>query len=340
MPANMGVDKIKSNDPRIVHKEATLNGHKYHYLLAIPENGQFKATIFLVHGWPDLAFGWRYQITFLMANGFRVVAMDMMGYGGTEAPKSPPESMHLYGHKRAADDIAALAKELNAPRIVLGGHDWGGMVVYRTAQWHPQLVTHVFSVCTAFFPIRDDFRSTEDTVAILPQFGYQLQLKGPEVESNVQTPEQIKQFLKGLYGGRPSGGGAFFRKETGADLSILDTVGMTPLLNEEELDYYVKQYSRTGFHGPCNWYRTGEANFEDEKRLSQTTLDQPTLYILATQDDILTRELSLGMEAYVSKLSRREVTAGHWALWQTPAEVNRHIQEWLDTVVFGAKSVL
>lgn len=36
----------------------------------------------------------------------------------------PPNSLHLYGYKRAADDIAALAKELNAPKIILGGHDW------------------------------------------------------------------------------------------------------------------------------------------------------------------------------------------------------------------------
>jgi len=36
----------------------------------------------------------------------------------------PPESMQMYGLKRAADDIAALAKQLDAPHIILGGHDW------------------------------------------------------------------------------------------------------------------------------------------------------------------------------------------------------------------------
>ena len=32
--------------------------------------------------------------------------------------------MHLYGFKRAADDIAALAKEVGTDQIILGGHDW------------------------------------------------------------------------------------------------------------------------------------------------------------------------------------------------------------------------
>jgi hypothetical protein len=30
--------------------------------------------------------GWRYQIPFLVSLGFRVVAPDMMGYGGTVSP--------------------------------------------------------------------------------------------------------------------------------------------------------------------------------------------------------------------------------------------------------------
>lgn len=32
--------------------------------------------------------------------------------------------MALYGHKRAADDIKELAKQLGASQIILGGHDW------------------------------------------------------------------------------------------------------------------------------------------------------------------------------------------------------------------------
>jgi hypothetical protein len=36
-----------------------------------------------IHGWPDLSIGWRYQIPFLLDMGFRVVAPDLMGFGGT-----------------------------------------------------------------------------------------------------------------------------------------------------------------------------------------------------------------------------------------------------------------
>jgi len=84
MPDHTSIQPIDPvSDPRVAHKAALLNGVTYHYLYGEPKNGQVKATIFLIHGWPDLCVGWRYQIPFLLDMGFRVVVPDMMGYGGT-----------------------------------------------------------------------------------------------------------------------------------------------------------------------------------------------------------------------------------------------------------------
>ena len=77
-----------------------------------------------IHGWPDLAIGWRFQIPVLLKMGYRVVCPDLMGFGGTEAPRAPPESMSFYSFKRAADDIRELARQLGTSQIILGGHDW------------------------------------------------------------------------------------------------------------------------------------------------------------------------------------------------------------------------
>jgi len=66
----------------------------------------------------------------------------------------------------------------------------------------------------------------------------------------------------------------------------------------------------------------------------------PVLFVQATRDNVLTPSLSVGMEKYVSKLTRREVDAGHWALWQTAQGVNKHLKEWFEDVVFGSKSRL
>jgi len=48
----------------------------------------------------------------------------MMGYGDTEAPEVESEDYHMYAFKRAAEDLVALAKQLNASNVIVAGHDW------------------------------------------------------------------------------------------------------------------------------------------------------------------------------------------------------------------------
>jgi pimeloyl-ACP methyl ester carboxylesterase len=40
--------------------------------------------IVLVHGWPESWYSWRHQIPPLAAAGYRVAAVDVRGYGGSE----------------------------------------------------------------------------------------------------------------------------------------------------------------------------------------------------------------------------------------------------------------
>lgn len=46
------------------------------------------------------------------------------------------------------------------------------------------------------------------------------------------------------------------------------------------------------------------------------------------------------MEKAIPNLTRGEVPAGHWALWQTPTQVNAILKDWIQGVVLGGKSKL
>ncbi|XP_014557836.1 hypothetical protein COCVIDRAFT_96111 [Bipolaris victoriae FI3] len=318
------------SDSRIEVKKATLNGQTYEYLYGVPKSGEWKKTVFLIHGWPDLAMGWRYQIPLLLDLGFRVVAPNMMGYGGTAAPQVPPNPLNLYGMKRASDDIAALAKEVEAPQIVLGGHDWGGAVVWRAAQWYPELITHVFSICTPYTAPSEKYFPIEDIVkGPVPQFAYQMHLASGEVEKVIKDEETIRQFLKGMYGAKGPNGEVVFNPTKGVLSENLAKVGEGVLLKGKELDYYVKQYSNHGIHPTLNWYRTRRLNWEEEQELlDKKTITQPILFIQGMLDMVLTPELSKGMENFIPQLTRGEVATGHWAMIQKPDEVNRIIRQW------------
>ncbi|KAL2047112.1 hypothetical protein N7G274_001131 [Stereocaulon virgatum] len=324
-----------AGDPRISHCNASLNGKNYHYLLAAPPRG-YRATIFLIHGWPDISLGWRYQIPPLLQAGYRVVCPDIMGFGGTDAPPvSPPpsnEGIEYYSFKRAAEDIKELARQLGTEQIILGGHDWGGAVVYKVALYHPSLVTHLFSICTPYTAPRSTYIPLQTMIKILPNFTYQLQLASGAVESHVKTKAQIKQFLNGMYGGTGPNGEKAFDVRKGVFFENLGVLRKTPLLGEEELEVYAEEFSRNGMSGGVCWYRNREVNFQDELQLTKKTIDIPVLFVQATKDEALPPAMSEGMEEYVPNMTRKSVATSHWALWEAPEQVNGMIKEWLEKV--------
>lgn len=185
------------------------------------------------------------------------------------------------------------------------------------------------------------YQSTEDLVkGPVPQFGYQLHLASPEVEGRIKTREDMRRFLSGMYGARGPNRESIFTPERGILFENLSKVGKTRLLNDEEMDYYVEQYSRNGLHGTVNWYRTRRSNYEEDLGLKTSEISQPCLFIQATRDSVLTPDMATGMGRNILKLVVKEVVASHWALWERPAEVNAILEKWLRENVLSGKSSL
>lgn len=335
----MAPDKLAPSDPRVKTETATIRGKTYKYIVGEPE-GEPKDTIVLVHGFPDLGFGWRYQVPALVSQGFRVIVPDMVGYGGTDAP----ESLEDYTYKSLAADIKELAtKFVGEGQIILGGHDWGGAVVWRTAMWQPELIKAVFSVCTPFHAPSKQFFPLDKIIASghLPNFTYQLQFMGKELENEIQGEEKVRQLLNAMYGGRTPNKEPGFDAKKGILLDRLPEIGPNPLLSKEELDFYVEQYSLHGkpeMRGPLNWYRMRELNFRDEKEIAEKgehKFNMPALFISATNDPALPPSMSEGMDKYFDNLTRGEVEASHWALWQAAGDVNDKVVKWVSDVSGG-----
>ncbi|KAJ5159581.1 uncharacterized protein N7482_006585 [Penicillium canariense] len=289
----MPVDKIcVSGDARIQYQSATLNGHKYSYLLSQPQSGKYRATIFLIHGFPDISMGWRYQIPMLVDLGLRVVAPDCLGYGRTEAP----DDFVYYSHKRCANDMKLLASHLGESKIILGGHDWGAGLAYRIALWHPELISHLFTVCVPYARPQPQYLPLEDLVRnAAPHFAYQLQFASGDLEKVIHSKTDIRQFLCALYGGRTEKGEVGFDAEKGVLLDKVSALKPSRLLSEE--------------------------------------ITIPVLFIQALKDQALPPHLGKSMAKHLPNLTLKQVNASHWALWEKPEEVNTIISTWLKDVV-------
>ncbi|KIG15374.1 putative hydrolase [Enhygromyxa salina] len=99
-----------------------------------------RPTVLCLHGFPELAVSWREQIAGL-SDSFRVVAPDMRGYGGTDAPRRVRD----YSVDVLARDVVELIDALGVDRVHLVGHDWGGAVAWEVAQRYADRL-HTLSV--------------------------------------------------------------------------------------------------------------------------------------------------------------------------------------------------
>ncbi|QSZ36219.1 hypothetical protein DSL72_007345 [Monilinia vaccinii-corymbosi] len=328
----MEVDSLIPDDPRVEHKYSTIeDGITYHYMLAKP-HGRAHATVILLHGWPDLGFGWRFQVPHLTSLGFRVVIPDMLGYGQTSSPTSPQE----YSMKRMSGHIAHIIREVTTEPIILGGHDWGALLAWRIAIYYPSLIRGVFTFSVPFFPPSPTAITLEEFVEQFPQFKYQLQLASPTAEALAGKSEAaLRGFLSSTYGGVTSGGLPGFDMSTGIIAERLEKINSTPLMSSEVLDHYVAEYSRSGLHGPMNWYRTMSINSEDElplaAKMSGFQFQMPGMIVMAGQDPALPPALAEGQEVYFAAGLKKEVISGasHWVLIHFPEEANRYIEEFV-----------
>ncbi|CAN5485156.1 alpha/beta hydrolase [soil metagenome] len=96
--------------------------------------------VVLLHGFPEFWWTWRDVLPSLAAAGFRAVAMDLRGYGGSD--KTPDG----YDPLTLAQDVSGVVKALGGRGAVLVGHGWGGYVAWATAVLHAREVSALVTV--------------------------------------------------------------------------------------------------------------------------------------------------------------------------------------------------
>ena len=126
----------------------------------------------------------------------------------------------------------------------------GGAIAYRTALWYPELVSHLFSVCTPYWAPSKTYTPLEPIVETrMPNWGYQLRLASGEVEHRIKSKDEIKQLLNAAYGGKAPSGESGFSHTKGPLYENLPKLNRTPLMGEDMLEFYGAEYERHGMRG-------------------------------------------------------------------------------------------
>jgi epoxide hydrolase 4 len=258
------------------------------------------APVILLHGFPENWRAWRKQIGALVDGGLSVWMPDMRGYNWSDRPLAR-EAYHL---RHLVADVAALVDATGCPRAHIGGHDWGGIVAWTFAGYHPERVDRLV-ICNA--PHLRIYLAKVRSPPQLFKSWYVLFFQLPRLP---ELALSLRDFgaVRDMFTRMPARPGAF-----------------TP----EDVDAYAQALSAPGaLTAALNYYR---ANRSDGIRLARSaTVGADTLVLWGERDPALAVALLEGLEHVAPHVQiRRYPDVGHWIQNEAPDEVNRALLEFL-----------
>jgi len=286
--------------------------------------------VLLIHGFPELGISWRAQVEALAAAGYRAVAPDMRGYGGTDkpAPTDQYTILHLVG------DMVDLVRALGETTCTVVGHDWGAPVAWHCALMRPDLFTAVAGLSVPFQPRRVGGPPTPAMAALAKRAGrgelYMNQFQAADAHAMFET-DVATGLRKGFYsydGATPAD-----RQSTGFIApgetfisEVPDDATLPPWMSEDHFAEYVAAFRAGGFKGPMDWYRNLDLNWSLTGFLQDQKIRQPSMFMVGERDPVrhYAGQHEAGMVNWLTDLRSQTVLpgAGHWLQQERPDAVN------------------
>ncbi|MBK6702786.1 MAG: alpha/beta hydrolase [Caulobacteraceae bacterium] len=299
--------------------------------------------VVMVHGFPESWYSWRHQMAPLAAAGFTACAIDVRGYGGSDKP----HAVEAYAMKEIAADVAGVIDVMSPGKpAVLIGHDWGAPIVWHTAVLHPKRVRAVAGLSVPWFGLPPMSLDALIKMMYIDQgkFFYQAYFKDEGVAEAAFEADVRGGLRKLYYAGSGDSQGYWGGVDKVHGDHLLDGLEdpnpfpwwMTP----EDIDYFVDEFTVSGFRGPINRYRNHTRDFEYMSTIEDRVIHQPSLFIVGENDLVLkmfggSADAAFErMQANTSNLrgSHMIPKIGHWTQQEAPKETTGLIIDWLATL--------
>eukprot|EP00075_Anas_platyrhynchos_P030026 XP_027319279.1 epoxide hydrolase 4 isoform X1 [Anas platyrhynchos] len=276
------------------------SGLRFHYVAA-GERG--KPLMLLLHGFPEFWYSWRHQLREFKSE-YRVVALDLRGYGETDAPS------HKENYKLDCliTDIKDILESLGYNKCVLIGHDWGGMIAWLVAICYPEMVTKLIVVNFPHPSVFTEYILRHPSQLIKSAYYFFFQM--PWFPEFMFTVNDFK-VLKSLFTSQATGIG---RKGC--------------RLTAEDIEAYLYVFSQPGaLTGPINHYR----NIFSCLPLQHHEVTMPTLLLWGEKDAFMEVDMAEITRIYVKNHFRLTILseASHWLQQDQPDIVNKLIWTFL-----------
>ncbi len=260
----------------------------------------------LLHGFPMFWWTWRRQLTALADAGFRAIAMDLRGYGGSD---HPPEG---YDPRTLSADVAGVIRSLGITEAVIVGHGWGGLVAWSTAVLEPEVVRGIVPVSMPH-PRRLRHALLNDRrqrAAMRYAVGFQWPFV-PERSLTAQDGARVERLIR----------------DWSADDAWLD--------NDDAMSYRAAFLRWPTAHTAVEYHRWAVRSVARPDGLAYMSLMEapvqcPVLQVHGGQDPMVLPTSVDGSDEYVrASYTRYDLTSGHFPHEESDAEFTRVLIEWL-----------
>lgn len=271
--------------------------------VSVTNEGGERGLALLLHGFPEVAFSWRYQIPVLAAAGYEVWAPNTRGYAGS----SKPPDVSSYSIDLLLDDVAALIDASGRDDVTLIGHDWGAAQAWMFAI---RRVRPLRRLVIMNVPHPTCMRRELRTFRQLRKSWYGLFFQIPWL------PERIL--------------GARSARAIGQSFTGM-AVDKTRF-PDEVTDVYREAALRPGaLRSMINYYRAAVRGARRAAREELPDVETPTLMLWGLEDSALSKETTDGTDEYVTDLTLRFLPeVSHWVQQEAPETVNAMLLTWLD----------
>ena len=276
-----------------------------------------RPLVVLLHGFPDLAYGWRFLLPILAASGYHVVAPDLRGYGRTtgwqgayDTPLAPFSLLNM-----ARDTLALVLALGYRQAVTVIGHDIGSPVSAYCALARPDVFRSVVFMSAPFpgppaFPFDT---AQHDRSSVIPSTGianlatalgalhpprkhYQQYLSSRQADVDMSRPPQgLHAFLRAFFhvksGDWPRNKPHILQGSAAEDLARMPTYYVMDL--EETMPETVAPFHPSAAEvRACTWLTEAELEFYVEE-YGRTGFQGALQAYRVLSDPILNDELRL-----------------------------------------------
>ncbi len=276
--------------------------------------------ILLLHGFPEIAFSYRYLMMLFENAGYYCIAPDQRGYGFTKSLTY--ENLNSFSVLNLTKDISLLTERLNINKYHLVGHDFGAYISAYLCLLYPKKISSLTLMSMPFSgpPLLkniDKLHQINKKLSLLKhkKKHYQYYFSSYGAPHNImKSQEGLKVFFRNYFhfkshdykNNRPYRLKSFTAENLSkmpeyyimnSNLGItqtvkkyapsLEEVSNCNWLNNADLDFYIRSFIKSGITKPLFWYKVMLSR-KEKLRIIKLNLPRfistPSIFISGSSD--------------------------------------------------------